>query len=332
MKDTLGSKSRVFSAVQPTGALHLGNYFGAVARWVESQGMYDSMFAIANLHSITLPKDAKVLREDTLSLVITLLASGLDPKKCVLFVQSDVLYHEALAWVLMCNISMGEMSRMTQYKDKSAAQKAPNVGLFNYPALMAADILLYDTDLVPVGSDQKQHLELTRNVALAMNKRYGMDLFKIPEPLISKELARVMSLTSPDKKMSKSDTSANGAIYLSDPPDVVVKKLKKATTDTDGKIAFDASRPGIYNLLCIYKALSGKDEVAIEEHFCHAGYGALKLELADMINSLLAPIQGECKRLAEDLAYVEGVLEKGAKVAKERAAKKYAEVRAAVGI
>ncbi|WP_199498620.1 tryptophan--tRNA ligase, partial [Helicobacter pylori] len=249
-------KKRVFSGIQPTGQIHLGNYLGAIKHWVEAQDEYENLFCVVNSHAITLPIDPIFLKSQSYELVKLLLACGINPKQSGLFIQSEIDEHPALAWLLNCQVSMGEMQRMTQFKDKSLKNpKSVNVGLFNYPILMASDILLYQSDLVPVGEDQKQHLELTRNIAEKFNRDFG-NCFKVPEPLIAKVGARVMGLDDPKVKMSKSHQGANHAIFLLDEPDIIVRKIKKAATDSTGVIAFDEKREGVFNLLNIYMLLS----------------------------------------------------------------------------
>ncbi len=323
---------RVFSGIQPTGAIHLGNYLGAVKNWVAYQQDYENIFCIVNSHAITIAQNPDTLREKTYELAMILLACGIDPKKSHLFIQSEIDEHTALSWILDCNIAMGEMSRMTQFKDKS--QKNPkniNVGLFNYPALMAADILLYQAELVPVGEDQKQHLELTRNVAERFNRDFG-ECFKIPEALIPPIGARVMGLDNPETKMSKSANGANHAIFLQDSADEIMKKFKKATTDSQGVIAFDKNRAGIYNLLGIYEAFSKKSKDEIEKHFANKGYGDLKREVAEIVIESLRPIQERIQQLKNDRSYVMDVLKDGAFRAREIAAKTYREVKDRIGL
>lgn len=323
---------RLFSGIQPTGAIHLGNYLGAVKNWVAFQKDYESIFCIVNSHAITTAQNPDTLRQKTYDLAVLLLSCGIDPKKSHLFIQSEVDEHGALAWILDCNIPMGEMSRMTQFKDKS--QKNPkniNVGLFNYPALMAADILLYQADLVPVGEDQKQHLELTRNVAEKFNRDYG-ECFQIPEPLIPPVGARIMGLDNPESKMSKSTDGANHAIFLLDSPDEILKKFKKAVTDSEGVIAWDSNRAGVYNLLSIYQAFSHKSQVEIEARFSSKGYGDLKKEVAEIVIEELRPIQQRAQELKKDEAYVRAVLAEGGQRAKEIAQKTYKTAKERVGL
>ncbi|WRB05871.1 tryptophan--tRNA ligase [Helicobacter pylori] len=323
-------KKRVFSGIQPTGQIHLGNYLGAIKHWVELQDEYENLFCIVNSHAITLPIEPTFLKSQTYELVKLLLACGISPKQSGLFIQSEVDEHPALAWLLDCQVSMGEMQRMTQFKDKSLKNpKSVNVGLFNYPILMASDILLYQSDLVPVGEDQKQHLELTRNVAEKFNRDFG-DCFKVPEPLIAKVGARVMGLDDPKVKMSKSHKGANHAIFLLDEPDVIVKKIKKAATDSMGVIAFDETREGIFNLLNIYMLLSDESPEKIEERFKNKGYGDFKKELAEVMIQALKPIQERYKEISDD--EVKAVLNCGAEKARPLARATYQKAKELMGL
>ncbi|WP_033612705.1 tryptophan--tRNA ligase [Helicobacter pylori] len=323
-------KKRVFSGIQPTGQIHLGNYLGAIKHWVELQDEYENLFCIVNSHAITLPIEPTFLKSQTYELVKLLLACGIDPNQSGLFIQSEVDEHPALAWLLDCQVSMGEMQRMTQFKDKSLKNpKSVNMGLFNYPILMASDILLYQSDLVPVGEDQKQHLELTRNVAEKFNRDFG-DCFKVPEPLIAKVGARVMGLDDPKVKMSKSHKGANHAIFLLDEPDVIVKKIKKAATDSMGVIAFDEKREGIFNLLNIYMLLSDESPEKIEERFKNKGYGDFKKELAEVVIQFLKPIQERYREISDD--EVKAVLNCGAKKAKPLARATYQKAKELMGL
>ncbi|WQT48763.1 tryptophan--tRNA ligase [Helicobacter pylori] len=323
-------KKRVFSGIQPTGQIHLGNYLGAIKHWVELQDEYENLFCIVNSHAITLPIEPIFLKSQTYELVKLLLACGIDPNQSGLFIQSEVDEHPALAWLLDCQVSMGEMQRMTQFKDKSLKNpKSVNVGLFNYPILMASDILLYQSDLVPVGEDQKQHLELTRNVAEKFNRDFG-DCFKVPEPLIAKVGARVMGLDDPKVKMSKSHKGANHAIFLLDEPDVIVKKIKKAATDSMGVIAFDETREGIFNLLNIYMLLSDESPEKIEERFKNKGYGDFKKELAEVVIQTLKPIQERYKKISDD--EVKAILNGGVKKAKPLAQMTYQKAKELMGL
>ncbi len=323
-------KKRVFSGIQPTGQIHLGNYLGAIKHWVEMQDEYENLFCVVNSHAITLPIDPVFLKSQTYELVKLLLACGISPKQSGLFIQSEVDEHPALAWLLNCQVSMGEMQRMTQFKDKSLKNpKSVNVGLFNYPILMASDILLYQSDLVPVGEDQKQHLELTRNIAEKFNRDFG-NCFKVPEPLIAKVGARVMGLDDPKVKMSKSHQGANHAIFLLDEPDVIVRKIKKAATDSTGVIAFDEKREGIFNLLNIYMLLSNESPENIEERFKNKGYGDFKKELAEVVIQALKPIQEKYKEISDD--EVKAILNSGAKKAKPLAQMTYQKAKELMGL
>ncbi|WP_187926259.1 tryptophan--tRNA ligase [Helicobacter pylori] len=323
-------KKRVFSGIQPTGQIHLGNYLGAIKHWVELQDEYENLFCVVNSHAITLPIEPIFLKSQTYELVKLLLACGISPKQSGLFIQSEVDEHAALAWLLNCQVSMGEMQRMTQFKDKSLKNpKSVNVGLFNYPILMASDILLYQSDLVPVGEDQKQHLELTRNIAEKFNRDFG-NCFKVPEPLIAKVGARVMGLDDPKVKMSKSHKGANHAIFLLDEPDIIVRKIKKAATDSMGVIAFDEKREGIFNLLNIYMLLSDESPENIEERFKNKGYGDFKKELAEVVIQSLKPIQERYKEISDD--EVKAVLNCGAKKARPLARATYQKAKELMGL
>ncbi|WP_181343114.1 tryptophan--tRNA ligase [Helicobacter pylori] len=323
-------KKRVFSGIQPTGQIHLGNYLGAIKHWVEMQDEYENLFCVVNSHAITLPIDPIFLKSQTYELVKLLLACGISPKQSGLFIQSEVDEHAALAWLLNCQVSMGEMQRMTQFKDKSLKNpKSVNVGLFNYPILMASDILLYQSDLVPVGEDQKQHLELTRNIAEKFNRDFG-NCFKVPEPLIAKVGARVMGLDDPKVKMSKSHKGANHAIFLLDEPDIIVKKIKKAATDSMGVIAFDEKREGIFNLLNIYMLLSNESPENIEERFKNKGYGDFKKELAEVMIQALKPIQERYKEISDD--EVKAILNGGVKKARPLAQITYQKAKELMGL
>ncbi|HEY0729227.1 MAG TPA: tryptophan--tRNA ligase, partial [Pyrinomonadaceae bacterium] len=272
---------RIFSGAQPTGNVHLGNYLGALKNWVALQHEYESFFCIVNLHAITVPQDARLLIEKTRDLARIYLAVGINPEASTIFIQSDVPEHAELTWVLNCVARMSELERMTQYKDKARKQQENvSVGLFDYPVLMAADILLYQTDLVPVGDDQKQHLELTRDLAIRFNRDYG-ETFKVPDPYIQKLGGRIMSLSDPLKKMSKSDDDPNGCVLLMDDADTVSRKFKRAVTDSGTEIRFDESRPAINNLLEIYHLITGKSQAEVEDHFAGKVYAQLKGDLAD---------------------------------------------------
>ena len=291
---------RIFSGAQPTGNIHLGNYLGALRNWVALQHEYESFFCIVNLHAITVPQDPKLLAEKTRDLARIYLAVGIDPNVSTVFVQSDVSEHAELTWILNCIARMSELERMTQFKDKARKQQENvAVGLFDYPVLMAADILLYQTDLVPVGDDQKQHLELTRDLAIRFNRDYG-ETFRVPEAYIPKVGARIMSLSDPTKKMSKSDDDPNGCVMLMDDADAVQRKFKRAVTDSGTEIRFDASRPAITNLLTVYQLLTGQSPEQIETHFSGKGYAQLKQDLADATIEFLKPLQDRARQISDD--------------------------------
>ena len=304
---------RILSGAQPTGNVHLGNYLGALRNWVALQHEYESLFPIVNLHAITLPQDPAQLVGKTRDLARIFLAVGIDPQISTVFVQSDVKEHAELAWVLNCVTRMSELERMTQYKDKARKQQENiTVGLFDYPVLMAADILLYQTDLVPVGDDQRQHLELTRDVALRFNRDYG-ETFKLPDAYIPKVGARIMSLSDPSRKMSKSDDDPNGCVLLMDEADTVQKKFKRAVTDSGTEIRFDESRPAINNLLEIYHLITGKTQREVEDHFAGKGYAQLKGELAEVTVEFLRPIQGRVREISDE--QLDQILDQGRKKA-----------------
>jgi tryptophanyl-tRNA synthetase len=308
-------KKRIFSGAQPTGNLHIGNYLGALKNWVALQHEFESYFCIVNLHAITLPQDPKILRQKTLDLARIYLAAGIDPEKSIVFVQSDVSEHAELAWVLSCIARMGELERMTQFKDKGKGNtERAGVGLFTYPVLMASDILLYRTDLVPIGKGQKQHLELTRDLAERFNRDFG-ETFKVPDPYIPPVGANILSLQEPAKKMSKSDENSNGSIYLLDDADTVTKKIKRAVTDSGTDINFDPERPAIANLLTIYQLLTKKAPYECEEHFAGRGYGQFKTELAEVLVDFLRPFQERVKDY--DDAELSKILRSGAETARE---------------
>lgn len=325
-------KKRIFSGIQPTGNIHLGNYLGAVRHWVASQEEYENIFCVVNSHAITTRQNPNELREKTYELAGILIACGIDIGKSHLFIQSHIDEHAALAWILDCHISMGDMSRMTQFKDKSSKNpKNINVGLFNYPALMAADILLYQTDLVPVGEDQKQHLEITRDVAMRFNAQYG-ECFNIPEPMIPKVGARIMSLNNPNVKMSKSASSENNAIFLLDNADVITRKVRKAVTDSQTSIVFDKNRVGLYNLLCIYEILTKSSREEIEREFESKGYGDFKNALAEVIIESLRPIQQSYTQLQNDKGYIQSILKKSADEVRVIAKATYERTKEFVGL
>jgi tryptophanyl-tRNA synthetase len=322
---------RIFSGAQPTGNVHLGNYLGALRNWVALQREYESFFCIVNLHAITLPQDPKVLAAKTRELARIYLAVGIDPNVSTIFVQSDVAAHAELTWLLNCVTRMSELERMTQFKDKARKQQENvGVGLFDYPVLMAADILLYQTDLVPVGEDQKQHLELTRDIAIRFNRDYG-ETFRVPDPFIPKVGARIMSLADPAKKMSKSDEESEaGCIMLLDDADAVRRKFKRAVTDSGTEIRFDAARPAINNLLTIYHLLTEKTPAEIEEHFGGQGYAKLKAELTDVTIEFLKPFQERVRAI--DDGKLDEILERGATRAEAIAGPTLAQAKANMGL
>ncbi len=325
-------KKRVFSGIQPTGTFTLGNYIGAVRNWPLLQDEYDCIYCVVDQHAITVKQTPAELRKKTYESAAMLLATGIDPKKSMMFVQSHVPQHTQLSWVLSCNAQYGELGRMTQFKDKSAKHADNiNTGLFTYPVLMAADILLYNADLVPVGADQKQHVELARNIAQRFNNTYS-ETFVLPEPFIPKIGARVMSLQEPKKKMSKSDTNEKSFIVLTDTPDVIVKKIKSAVTDSEGVVKYDVeNKAGISNLMGIYSVMTGKDFEEIEKEFEGQGYGVFKTAVAESIIDTIKPIQDEYARLLNDKAYIEDVLREGAQKAQYQANKILSKVYRKVG-
>lgn len=305
-------KKRVFSGIQPTGIFTLGNYIGAVRNWPLLQDEYDCVYCVVDQHAITVRQVPAELRKKTYEAAAMLLASGIDPQKSLVFVQSHVPAHAQLSWVLSCNAQFGEMSRMTQFKDKSAKHADNiNTGLFTYPVLMAADILLYNTDLVPVGADQKQHVELARDIAQRFNNAYS-PTFAVPEPLIPKVGARVMSLQEPTKKMSKSDSNEKSYILLTDTPDTIMKKFKSAVTDSDNQVRYDTeNKAGISNLMGIYSVMTGKSFEEIEKEFSGLGYGEFKTAVAQSVADTLAPLQEKYNMYLSDKQYLENVLKEG---------------------
>ncbi len=305
-------KKVMYSAVQPSGNLTIGNYIGSVRNWVGLQQEFTGIFAIANMHAITVRQSPAELRRRTLELAALYLACGLDPEGCILYVQSQVPQHAELTWVLNTITYVGEMERMTQYKDK-AAKHADNInmGLMDYPVLMAADILLYLTDYVPVGADQKQHVEIARDIAARFNNRYG-ETFRMPEPYIMAQGARIMSLQDPSRKMSKSDENPNASVYLADDKDTIIRKFKRAVTDSDNCVRAAEDKPGITNLLAIYCAFAGCSLAEAERAFEGKGYGDFKLAVGEAVADKLAPVQAEQRRLLADKAYLNGILSQGA--------------------
>ncbi|MGN0551563.1 MAG: tryptophan--tRNA ligase [Acutalibacteraceae bacterium] len=308
-------KKIIFSAIQPSGTITLGNYLGAIKNWTKMQDEFNCVYALADLHTITVRQEPKKFRENTLQAYALLLACGIDPEKSIFFIQSHVHTHAELAWVLNCYTQYGELSRMTQFKDKSQKHADNvNVGLFAYPSLMAADILLYQADMVPVGADQKQHLELSRDIASRFNGIYG-NTFKVPEPYIPKAGARVMSLQEPTRKMSKSDENVNAWIAVLDKPEVIMKKFKRAVTDSEARVYYGENKDGINNLMGIYSAVTGKTNEEIEKEFDGKGYGDFKTAVAESVIESLRPIQEKYNQYINDKAYLQECYSKGAQMA-----------------
>ena len=330
--ETTMQKKRILSGIQPSGNLTLGSYLGAIKNWAELADEYDCYYMMADMHTITARQVPADLRRNTLTQLAAYIASGLDPETNVLFVQSHVPAHAQMAWVLDCYTMFGELSRMTQFKDKSA-KNADNInaGLFTYPALMAGDILLYQADLVPVGGDQKQHVELCRDIANRFNGIYG-ETFKLPEPYIPKVGARIMSLTSPESKMSKSDKDPNGCVYMLEKPEDIMRKFKKAVTDSDACVRYDtANKPGVSNLMQIYSVAAGRSFDQIEAEFDGRGYGDFKKAVGEAVVEMLRPIREETERLLADKAYLEGIYRSGAERASRVADRTVSKVYKKVG-
>ncbi len=325
-------KKTVFSGIQASGSLHLGNYLGAIRNWAAMQYDYNNYFCVVDLHTITVPQDPATLRAKIREVAGLLFAAGIEAENSVVFIQSDVKAHSELAWLLNCITPMGWLHRMTQFKEKSEKQKEEvSVGLFDYPVLQAADILLYDTHMVPVGEDQKQHVELCRDIAQRFNYRYG-EVFVLPEPHIPPVGGRVMGLANPEKKMSKSEEKQEDSIFLLDTPDQIRKKVKKATTDSLRDISFDENRPGINNLLTIYQLLTDKSREKIEEHFSDKTYKDLKEEVAEVVIESLRPLQERYHELTGEAGYLDGMLERGAEKAGAQAEKKMRQVSESMGL
>lgn len=327
-------KKTILSGIKPSGIPHLGNYLGAIIRWKENQDKYNNLFFIADLHAITVPQNPKELKNNTYLTASILLAAGIDHKKSIIFIQSHVPAHSELAWLLITIAKMGELFRMTQFKDqtnKAENKESIGLGLFSYPVLMTGDILLYQADVIPVGEDQKQHVELVRDLAQRFNHRYGKT-FVIPEPVIKKEGARIMSLDDPDKKMSKSDKNNKSYILITDKPEIIRKKIMRAVTDSGKTIKFDTKRKGLYNLLIIYKIFSGKTESQIEKYFKNKGYGDFKKELADLVITKLSPIQAKISYYMKNKKLLDKILADGARKANKIANKTLAEARQKIGL
>lgn len=309
------NKKLIFSGIQPTGTFTLGNYIGAIRNWGPLQDEYNCIYCVVDMHAITVKQDPVKLRQSTMNSYALLMACGINPEKSILFIQSHVKTHAELSWVLGCNTQFGELSRMTQFKDKS--QRHPddiNSGLFTYPVLMAADILAYNADLVPVGVDQKQHLELARNIAQRFNQRYG-DFFTLPEPYIPKVGAKVMSLQDPTKKMSKSDDNPNAVILILDDKDTIIRKFKRAVTDSEAEICYREGKDGINNLMTIYSSVTGKDFAAIESEFAGKGYGDFKLAVGEAVADHLEPVRTEFAHISQDKAFLKKCYTEGAEKA-----------------
>ncbi|OON91111.1 MAG: tryptophan--tRNA ligase [Candidatus Epulonipiscium fishelsonii] len=326
------NKKTIFSGMQPSGVITLGNYLGALKNWTELQDEYNCLYCIVDMHAITVRQDPATLRKSSRNLLMQYIASGLNPEANIIYYQSHVPAHAELAWILNCYTYMGELSRMTQFKDKSSKHNENiNAGLFTYPALMAADILLFQTDVVPVGVDQKQHLEITRDIAARFNAIYG-DVFKIPEPYIGKAGAKIMSLQDPSRKMSKSDEDVNATISLIDDPDTIIRKFKRAVTDSMAKVTFDEqNQAGISNLLNIYTAITGETIKNIEREFEGKGYGEFKAKVAEVVIEELRPIQQKFEELSKDNAYIDNIIKENAQKATYLATKTLRKVQKKVG-
>lgn len=328
----MDNKKVIFSGIQPSGELTLGSYMGAIKNWVNLSDEYECFYCIVDLHAITVRQKPSELRKRTMLQIAQYIASGLDPEKNTIFIQSHVPGHAELCWVLNCYTMFGELSRMTQFKDKSAKnEENVNAGLFTYPALMAADILLYQADLVPVGDDQKQHVEITRDIAQRFNSVYG-DVFKVPEHFIPKVGARIMSLTDPENKMSKSDTSNGGCIYLMDKPEDIIRAFKRAVTDSDAVVRYDAEeKKGISNLMTIYSVTTGKSYQEIEDEFEGKGYGDFKLAVGESVVEALRPIRERTEELMKNKDYLASVYRSGAEKASAVAARTLRKVHKKLG-
>jgi tryptophanyl-tRNA synthetase len=327
----LDGKKSLFSGMQSTGTLHLGNYLGALKNWVGFEDEYECFYCVVDMHSITIRQNPAELRKKARALLALYIAAGLDPEKNCIYYQSHVPAHAELSWILNCYTYMGELSRMTQYKDKSAKNVDNiNAGLFTYPVLMAADILLFQSDIVPVGDDQKQHIEITRDIAQRFNSIYG-DVFTIPEPYIKKTGARIMSLQEPTKKMSKSDENENASIFLLDDTDTIIRKFKRAVTDSDNEIRHSKDKAGISNLIEIYGIATGKSIAEIERQFDTKGYGDFKIAVGEAVADMLKPIQDRFGELSKDKAYIDGVIKNNAEKASYVANKTLRKVQKKIG-
>ncbi len=326
-------KKRVFSGIQPTGNLHLGNYLGAIRNWAQTQAQYDNIFCIVDLHAITLPIDPKELHHSTRQLAAVYLAAGLDLRYCKLFIQSHVREHAEASWIMECFTPLGWLERMTQFKTKAGENReSVPTGLLCYPALMACDILLHQANYVPVGDDQRQHIEFTRDLAQRFNSLYGQQVFTIPQDQIREVGARIMALDDPTKKMSKSDPNPNSRINLLDDPKTIKQKIARATTDSERRVAFDENRPGIYNLVSIYQLLTGQTPQQIEDEFAGKGYGDFKAALTDRLVATLEPIQTRARELMSDLTELENILKQGADAVRPTAAATLQRIKDVVGL
>ena len=324
-------KKTIFSGMQPSGYVTLGNYLGALRNWTKLQDEYNCLYCIVDMHAITVRQDPVKLRQQARTLLMQYIAAGLDPEKTIIYYQSHVPKHAKLSWALNCFTYMGELNRMTQFKEKSQTHADNiNAGLFTYPVLMAADILLYQTDLVPVGEDQRQHLEITRNIATRFNGIYG-DVFKIPEAYIGKVGARVMALQDPTKKMSKSDENKNNSIALLDEPSVIMSKIKKAVTDSDNEIRYGEDKPGVSNLLNIYCAVTDKTIAEAEREFASSNYGQFKTAVGEAVVASLEPIQQKVRELEKNKDYIDGIIKTNAERAQAIARKTLSKVHRKVG-
>ncbi len=328
----IGDKKVVYSGMQPTGKITIGNYFGALQNWVKLNEDYNCLFCVVDMHAITVPQNPANLRKSARDLYALYIAAGLDPEKNIIYFQSHVKEHAELAWILSCLTHLGELNRMTQFKEKSKkAGQNISAGLFTYPVLMASDILLYQTDLVPVGTDQKQHLELTRDLAQRFNNTYS-ETFVVPEPYIAKFGSKITSLQDPEKKMSKSDANENAYITLLDPKDVIARKIKRAVTDSEAAIYYDREKkPGVSNLLEIYSLSTGQSMDEVVAHFEGKGYGALKSEVADALIAEVEPIQDRFNHIIKDKAYLDGVIKSNADMARGIARRTMSKVKRKIG-
>ena len=328
----LDGKKTLFSGMQATGSLTLGNYLGALSNWITLNEEYQCFYCVVDLHSLTVRQDPAELRKRARALLTLYIAAGLDPVKNCIYYQSHVSGHAELSWILNCFTYMGELNRMTQFKDKAAKHSDNiNAGLYTYPVLMAADILLFQSDVVPVGADQKQHLEITRDIALRFNSIYG-DVFTVPEPYIGKTGAKIMSLQDPAKKMSKSDENINASIFLMDDPDTIIRKFKRAVTDSDNQILYTEDKPGIKNLIDIYSTAANKTADEVVKEFDGKGYGDFKLAVGEAVVSVLKPIQARVEELNKDKAYIDGIIKENAEKANYFAAKTLRKVQKKVGL